>query len=66
MFKTDLSYADAMKYLTSKEFKEFRMSLEGYEAEIERLSEINEELANKLRIELETCNEVSYNSPRQS
>ena len=54
MFKTDLSYADAMKYLTSKEFKEFRMSLEEYEAEIERLSEINEELANKLRIELET------------
>ncbi|WP_308575531.1 minor capsid protein [uncultured Fusobacterium sp.] len=54
MFKTDLSYADAMKYLTSKEFKEFRMSLEEYEAEIERLSEINEELANRLRIELET------------
>ena len=54
MFKTDLSYADAMKYLTSKEFKEFRMSIEEYEAEIERLSEINEELANKLRIELET------------
>ena len=54
MFKTDLSYVDAMKYLTSKEFKEFRMSLEEYEAEIERLSEINEELANKLRIELET------------
>lgn len=54
MFKTDLSYADAMKYLTSKEFKEFRMSLEEYEAEIERLSAINEELANKLRIELET------------
>ena len=54
MFKTDLSYADAMKYLTSKEFKEFRMSLEEYEAEIKRLSEINEELANKLRIELET------------
>lgn len=54
MFKTNLSYADAMKYLTSKEFKEFRMSLEEYEAEIERLSEINEELANKLRIELET------------
>lgn len=54
MFKTDLSYADAMKYLTSKEFKEFRMSLEEYEAEIERLSEINEELTNKLRIELET------------
>lgn len=54
MVKTDLSYADAMKYLTSKEFKEFRMSLEEYEAEIERLSEINEELANKLRIELET------------
>ena len=54
MFKTNLSYADAMKYLTSKEFKEFRMSLEEYEAEIERLSAINEELANKLRIELET------------
>ena len=54
MFKTDLSYADAMKYLTSKEFKELRMSLEEYEAEIKRLSEINEELANKLRIELET------------
>ena len=54
MFKTNLSYVDAMKYLTSKEFKEFRMSLEEYEAEIERLSEINEELANKLRIELET------------
>lgn len=54
MFKTDLSYADVMKYLTSKEFKEFRMSLEEYEAEIERLSAINEELANKLRIELET------------
>lgn len=54
MFKTDLSYADAMKYLTSKEFKEFRMSLEEYETEIERLSAINEELANKLRIELET------------
>ena len=54
MFKTDLSYVDAMKYLTSKEFKEFRMSLEEYEAEIKRLSEINEELANKLRIELET------------
>lgn len=54
MFKTNLSYVDAMKYLTSKEFKEFRMSLEEYEAEIERLSEINEELANKLKIELET------------
>ena len=54
MFKTNLSYVDAMKYLTSKEFKEFRMSLEEYEAEIKRLSEINEELANKLRIELET------------
>ena len=36
MFKTDLSYVDAMKYLTSKEFKEFRMSLEEYEAEIKK------------------------------
>ncbi len=44
MFKTDLSYADAMKYLTSKEF---RMSLEEYEflAEIDsRTSEICKKL----------------------
>ena len=44
MFKTDLSYADAMKYLTSKEF---RMSLEEYEflAKIDsRTSEICKKL----------------------
>lgn len=55
MDKTELSYVDAMKNLTSSEFKEWKMTLEEYEKEISRLFKAGEEeLANKLRIELET------------
>ena len=55
MDKTELSYVDAMKNLTSSEFKEWKMTLEEYEKEISRLFKTGEEeLANKLRIELET------------
>ena len=55
MDKTELSYVDAMKNLTSSEFKEWKMTLEEYEKEIDRLFKAGEEeLANKLRIELET------------
>lgn len=55
MDKTELSYVEAMKNLTSSEFKEWKMTLEEYEKEISKLSKAGEEdLANKLRIELET------------
>lgn len=55
MDKTELSYVEAMKNLTSSEFKEWKMTLEEYEKEIDRLFKAGEEeLANKLRIELET------------
>ena len=54
MDKTELSYVEAMKNLTSSEFKEWKMTLEEYEKEIDRLFKAEEELANKLRIELET------------
>lgn len=51
---TELSYADAMKNLTSSEFKEWRMTLEEYMAEIEKFKGIDEDIANKLKLELET------------
>jgi SPP1 gp7 family putative phage head morphogenesis protein len=51
---TELSYADAMKNLTSSEFREWRMTLEEYMAEIEKFKGIDEEIANKLKLELET------------
>ena len=55
MDKTELSYVEAMKNLTSSEFKEWKMTLEEYEKEISKLLKTGEEeLANKLRIELET------------
>ena len=54
MDKTELSYIEAVKYLTSSEFKEWRMTLEEYEEEIKRLEKISPEFARKLRIELET------------
>ena len=55
MDKTELSYYEAMKNLTSSEFKEWKMTLEEYEKEISKLLKTGEEeLANKLRIELET------------
>ena len=54
MDKTELSYAEAVKNLTSSEFKEWRMSLEEYEAEIERVSKFSPTLAKMLRVELET------------
>ena len=55
MDKTELSYVEAMKNLTSSEFKEWKMTLEEYEKEISKLLKAGEEeLANKLRIELET------------
>lgn len=54
MDKTELSYMEAIKYLISSEFKEWRMTLEEYEEEIKRLEKISPEFAKKLRIELET------------
>ena len=51
---TELSYVDAIKNLTSSEFKEWRMSLEEYMAEIKKFKGIDDEIANKLKIELET------------
>ena len=54
MDKTELSYIEAVTYLTSSEFKEWRMTLEEYEEEIKRLEKISPEFARKLRIELET------------
>lgn len=54
MDKTELSYAEAVKNLTSSEFKEWRMSLEEYEAEIERVSKFSPTLAKMLKVELET------------
>lgn len=55
MDKTELSYVEATKNLTSSEFKEWKMTLEEYEKEISKLLKSGEEeLANKLRIELET------------
>lgn len=51
---TELSYADAIKNLTSSEFKEWRMTLEEYMAEIEKFKGIDEDIANKLKLELET------------
>lgn len=54
MDKTNLSYAEAVKNLTSSEFKEWRMTLKDYEEHIEMLEDISPELAKKVRIELET------------
>ena len=54
MDKTELSYMEAVKNLTSSEFKEWRMTLEEYEEEIKRLEKISPDFARKLRIELET------------
>ena len=54
MDKTELSYAEAIKNLTSSEFKEWRMTLEEYEAEIERVSKFSPTLAKMLKVELET------------
>lgn len=54
MDKTELSYAEAMKYLTNSEFKEWRMTLKDYEEHIEMLEDISPELAKKIKIELET------------
>ncbi len=54
MDKTELSYMEAVKNLTSSEIKEWRMTLEEYEEEIKRLEKISPEFAKKLRIELET------------
>ena len=51
---TELSYVDAIKNLTSLEFKEWRMSLEEYMTEIKKFKGIDDEIANKLKIELET------------
>lgn len=51
---TELSYADVIKNLTSSEFKEWRMTLEEYMAEIEKFKGIDEDIANKLKLELET------------
>lgn len=51
---TELSYVDAIKNLTSSEFKEWRMSLEEYMTEIKKFKGIDDEIANKLKIELET------------
>ena len=51
---TELSYADAIKNLTSSEFKEWRMSLEEYMAEIKKFKGIDDEIVNRLKIELET------------
>ena len=54
MDKTNLSYAEAVKNLSSSEFKEWRMGLEEYEKEIERLSKFSPTLSKLMRIELET------------
>lgn len=54
MDRTELSYAEAMKYLTSSEFKEWRMTLEEYMKEIDRMSNLNPEIAKRLKLELET------------
>lgn len=54
MDKTELSYVDAMKNLTSSEFKEWKMTLEDYERRIKEFEKDYPEYAAKLRIELET------------
>lgn len=54
MDKTELSYVDAMKNLTSSEFKEWKMTLEDYERRIKEFEKDYPEYAKKLRIELET------------
>lgn len=54
MDKTELSYVDAMKNLTSSEFKEWKMTLEEYERRIKEFEKDYPEYAAKLRIELET------------
>lgn len=51
---TELSYTDAMRNLTSSEFKEWRMTLEEYMAEIKKFKGIDEDISNKLKLELET------------
>lgn len=51
---TELSYTDAMRNLTSSEFREWRMTLEEYMAEIEKFKGIDEKIADKLKLELET------------
>lgn len=54
MDKTELSYYEAMKNLTSSEFKEWKMTLEDYERRIKEFEKDYPEYAKKLRIELET------------
>ena len=54
MDKTELSYVEAMKNLTSSEFKEWKMTLEDYERRIKEFEKDYPEYAKKLRIELET------------
>ncbi len=54
MDKTELSYVEAMKNLTSSEFKEWKMTLEEYERRIKEFEKDYPEYAKKLRIELET------------
>lgn len=51
---TELCYTDAMRNLTSSEFREWRMTLEEYMAEIEKFKGIDEKIADKLKLELET------------
>lgn len=51
---TELSYTDAMRNLTSSEFREWRMTLEEYMAEIEKFKGIDEKIVDKLKLELET------------
>ena len=50
MDKTELSYVDAMKNLTSSEFKEWKMTLEDYERRIKEFEKDYPEYAKKLRI----------------
>lgn len=54
MDRTELSYTEAMKYLTSSEFKEWRMTLEEYMKKIDRMSNLSPEIAKRLKLELET------------
>ena len=51
---TELSYTDAMRNLTSSEFREWRMTLEEYMTEIEKFKGIDEKIVDKLKLELET------------
>lgn len=54
METTELSYAEAIKYLTSSEFKEWRMTLEEYMSEIEKFKNLDTDIYEKLKLELET------------